>query len=164
MESEETKLNEDTVTAEEKTAKKVTGRKKGTAKKEAPAEKTVEKKTTVRRTKKSAPVVTIETYTTAMWKIFYEADVSAYDGITITAQVNVEGLGVFYIALNAKPDQQKEIMPYEYYLASVTIDTTPAEMDKIIKGGYDYIEALKTGTLKAHGNVAKFLILTEIFK
>lgn len=125
--------------------------------------KAAEKKAPAKRTK-TAPVVTIETLTTAMWKVFEAADVSAFNGTTVTAQINVADLGVFYIALNAKADQPKEIMPNDYYLASVTIDTNAGEIKKIAAGGYDYFAALKTGALVAHGNVAKFLILTEIFK
>lgn len=126
---------------------------------------TKEKKTTAPKTTKRAPKkapITLDTLTTKLWEKLDKIDTSAISE-TIAIQVNVADMGTFYVAINADETYKKQIIQAPYYMNDATIETTAAEILKIAEGGYDYIAAVKAGVFNFYGNLAKGLVLKELF-
>lgn len=138
--------------AEKKTAAK-------TAAKKAPAK-------TTRRTKAAAEEVALsplDILTTAIWKNIEKKNV---DHITspIAIQVNVHDAGTFYIAVKANPEEDKQVMQSDYYLADGILETSADEIKKIAAGKYDYVAAAKSGVLTYRGDLTKGILVAELLK
>ena len=144
----------------EKAEKKTAAAKKPAAKKAAPAKKTAAKKPAAKKApaKKS---ITLDDLTTLVWKKLEKKDVKSIPfGIAI--QVNVRDVGTFYVAVNANPDYDKQVIQADYYLADGVVDTSADEIKKIAAGGYDYIAAAKTGTFTYRGDLTKGALIAEL--
>lgn len=164
----EEKTTKPAVKAEKKTA----AAKKPAAKKAAPAKKPAAKKPAATKTaakkapaKKAAPVQlsALDELTTLVWKKIEKKNVKDIP-FAIAIQVNVRDVGVFYIAVNAKPDEDKQVMQADYYLADGVLDTSAEEIKKIVAGKYDYIAAAKSGALSYRGDLAKGALIAELIK
>lgn len=134
-------------TEAKKTAKKTTAK--------TPARKTAPKAP-------KAPAITLDTLTTKLWEKLDKIDTSKIDE-TIAVQVNVADMGTFYVAINADETYKKQIIQAPYYMNDATVEATAADILKIAEGGFDYIAAIKAGTFNFYGNLAKGLVLKEIF-
>ncbi len=147
-----------------------------TAEKKTTARKTADKpKTKTTRTSKTAgtragrtkkPVSTaivLDDLTTAVWKNIENKDVTEVP-CAIAIQVNVFDTGIFYIAVKANPDEDKQVMQSDYYLADGIVDTSAEEVLKIAKGDYDFLEAVKAGRLNYRGDLSKAVRLAGILK
>lgn len=150
-------------TTEKKTAAKSAAEKKVTkaAAKKAPAEKK-----TTRKAKAAAEEVVLsplDILTTAIWKNIEKKKV---DHITspIAIQVNVHDAGTFYIAVKANPDEDKQVMQSDYYLADGILETSADEIKKIAAGKYDYVAAAKAGALTYRGDLTKGILVAELLK
>ncbi|MDE7281498.1 MAG: hypothetical protein K2N36_07140 [Ruminiclostridium sp.] len=149
-------------TAEKKASAKPAAEKK-TAKaaaKKAPAEKKT------RRSKAAAEEAVLsplDVITTAIWKNIEKKKV---DHITspIAIQVNVHDAGTFYIAVKANPDEDKQVMQSDYYLADGILETSADEIKKIAAGKYDYAAAAKAGALTYRGDLTKGILVAELLK
>ena len=151
--------------------KKTAAAKKPAAKKAAPAKKTAAKKPAAKTAakkaaaKKAAPVQlsVLDEITTLVWKKIEKKNVKSIP-FPIAIQVNVREVGVFYIAVNAKPDEDKQVMQADYYLADGVVDTTAEEIKKILAGKYDYIAAAKSGAFTYRGDLTKGALIAELIK
>ena len=163
----EVKTTKPAVKAEKKTA---TAPKKTAAKKAAPAKKTAAKKpaaSTAKKApaKKAAVVLSpLEELTTLVWKKIEKKNVK--DIPPIAVQVDVHDVGTFYVAVNVSgnPDEDKQVIPAEYNLASGYLTASADEIKKIAAGKYDYIAAVKSGAIAYYGDLGKGAILAELFK
>ena len=163
---------EKTIKPAVKAEKKTAAAKKPAAKKAAPAKKPAAKKPAATKTaakkapaKKAAPVQisALDELTTLVWKKIEKKNVKDIP-FAIAIQVNVRDVGVFYIAVNAKPDEDKQVMQADYYLADGVVDTSAEEIKKIVAGKYDYIAAAKSGALSYRGDLAKGALIAELIK
>ena len=150
-------------TAEKKVSAKPAAEKK-TAK--AAAKKAPAEKKTARRSKAVAEEVVLsplDIITTAIWKNIEKKKV---DHITspIAIQVNVHDAGTFYIAVKANPDEDKQVMQSDYYLADGILETNADEIKKIAAGKYDYVAAAKAGVLTYRGDLTKGILVAELLK
>ena len=151
--------SEDKKTSEVKTAEKKTTR-KTTDKSKTKTAKTAGTKTG--RIKKPVnTAVVLDDLTTAVWKNIENKDVTDIP-CAIAIQVNVFDIGVFYIAVKANPNEDKQVMQADYYLADGIVDTSAEEVLKIAKGGYDFIKAVKDGRLNYRGDLSKAVRLVGI--
>lgn len=146
--------------AKKATAKKTAVKaaaKKPAAKKAAPAKKAAEKKPAAKK------VLSLDALTTAVWKKLEKKDVSKI-AVTVAIQVNVNGVGTFYIAINADETYKKQVIQADYYLADGIVETSAEEIKKIAAGGYKYLDAVKNGALVYRGDLAKAIVITELLK
>lgn len=125
------------------------------------AKKTTAAKTTTKRAPKKA-AITLDTLTTKLWEKLEKIDTSKISE-TIAIQVNVADMGTFYVAINADETYKKQIIQAPYYMNDATIETSAAEILKIAEGGYDYLAAVKAGVFNFYGNLAKGIVLKELF-
>lgn len=156
----------------EKAEKKASAAKKPVAKKSAPAKKapakTAAKKAPAKATKaKKAETKVVlsplDELTTVIWKNIEKKSVEKIP-VSIAIQVNVHEVGTFYIAVKANPDEEKQVMQAEYYLADGIVDTNATEIKKIASGKYDYIAASKSGALTYRGDLTKAIFIAELLK
>lgn len=125
------------------------------------AKKTTAAKTTTKRASKKT-AITLDTLTTKLWEKLEKIDTSKI-AETIAIQVNVADMGTFYVAINADETYKKQIIQAPYYMNDATIETSAAEILKIAEGGYDYLAAVKAGVFNFYGNLAKGIVLKELF-
>ena len=163
----EEKTKKPAVKAEKKTT---AAEKKPAAKKAAPAKKTAAKKPAAKKApaKKAAPAVELtplDKLTTLVWKKLEKKNVKDIP-FAIAIQVNVHDVGTFYIAVNASPDpdDDKQVIQSDYYLADGVLDTSADEIKKITAGNYDYIAAAKSGALSYRGDLTKGALIAELLK
>lgn len=173
--------NEKTLKPAEKTekvsaAKKTAEKKAASAAEKKPAAP-VEKKTAARKPaaekkpaakrgapKKAAkPSVTLDDLTTAVWKKIEKKSVKDIP-FAIAIQVNVHDIGTFYIAVNADPEYDKQVIQADYYLADGIVDASAEEIKKITSGKYDFIAASKAGALTYRGDLTKGILIAELLK
>ena len=147
--------------------KKTAAAKKPAAKKAAPAKKTAAKKTAAKKpAAKKAPAkksVSLDDLTTLVWKKLEKKSVKSIP-FPIAIQVNVRDVGTFYIAVNANPDYDKQVIQSDYYLADGVVDTSAEEVKKIAAGSYDYIAAAKSGAFTYRGDLTKGALIAELIK
>ena len=141
--------------------------KKTAAEKKAPA-KTAAKKAPARTSKKvkaveEAALSPLDVLTTAVWKNIEKKSVE-HIPFAIAIQVNVHDAGTFYIAVKANPDEDKQVMQSDYYLADGILETSSDEIKKIAAGKYDYIAAAKSGALTYRGDLTKGILVAELLK
>lgn len=166
--------NEKTLKPAEKTEKKSAGRKPAekktaaaeksaapAAKKPAAEKKTAAKRTAAKRTAK--PAVTLDDLTTAVWKKIEKKNVKDIP-FAIAIQVNVHDIGTFYIAVNADPEYDKQVIQADYYLADGIVDVSADEIKKITSGKYDFIASSKAGALIYRGDLTKGIFIAELLK
>ena len=149
-------------------AEKKTAAEKKTDAAKAPAAKkttrTAKAAGTTAKTKKAAkPAVTLDDLTTAVWNKLESKDVKAIP-FAIAIQVNVFETGTFYVAVNADPEYDKQVIQSDYYLADGIVDTTAEEIKKIAAGGYDFIAAVKAGKFNYRGDLNKGVCIAELIK
>lgn len=170
--------NEKTLKPAEK-AEKTTAAKKTAEKKAAPAVKATpaEKKTAAKKpaaekkpaAKKAAPKkaakpsVTLDDLTTAVWKKIEKKNVKDIP-YAIAIQVNVHDIGTFYIAVNADPEYDKQVIQADYYLADGIVEASAEEIKKITSGKYDFIAASKAGAFIYRGDLTKGVLIAELLK
>lgn len=170
--------NEKTLKPAEK-AEKTTASKKSAEKKAAPAVKAApaEKKTAAKKpaaekkpaAKKAAPKkaakpsVTLDDLTTAVWKKIEKKNVKDIP-YAIAIQVNVHDIGTFYIAVNADPEYDKQVIQADYYLADGIVEASAEEIKKITSGKYDFIAASKAGAFIYRGDLTKGVLIAELLK
>lgn len=145
-----------------KTAEKKPVEKKATEKKAA-EKKTTEKTRTVRAKKAVKPAITLDDLTTAIWEKLEKKDVKAIP-YAIAIQVNVFETGTFYIAVNADPEYDRQVIQSDYYLADGIVDTSADEIKKIASGEYDFIAAVKAGKFNYRGDLNKGICIAELIK
>ncbi len=145
--------------AAKKPAAKKTAAKKPAAKKPAAAKKTAAPKKAAAK----KPVVTLDQLTTAVWEKLEKKNVKDIP-FAIAIQVNVREVGTFYIAVNADPNYDKQVIQADYYLADGIVDTSAEEVKKIAKGTYDYIAAAKSGAFIYRGDLTKGALIAELLK
>ena len=158
--------DEKTIKPAVKAEKKTAAAKKPAAKKAAPAKKTAAKKPAAKTAAKKAPAkkaITLDDLTTLVWKKIEKKSVKSIP-FAIAIQVNVRDVGTFYIAVNANPDYDKQVIPADYYLADGVVDTSADEIKKIAAGGYDYIAAAKIGAFTYRGDLTKGALIAELIK
>ncbi|MCH5200935.1 MAG: hypothetical protein J1F60_08230 [Oscillospiraceae bacterium] len=147
--------------------KKTAAAKKPAAKKAAPAKKAAAKKPAAKKpAAKKAPAkkgITLDELTTLIWKKIEKKNVKNIP-FPIAVQVNVRDIGTFYIAVNANPDYDKQVIQSDYYLADGVVDTSAQEIKKIAAGGYDYIAAAKSGAFSYRGDLTKGALIAELIK
>ena len=152
--------------AEKKTAveKKPVAEKKAAAEKKPAAKRTAKTAGTAARAKKPAKTaVTLDDLTTAIWQKLEGKDVKAIP-YAVAIQVNVFETGTFYIAVNADPEYDKQVIQSDYYLADGIVDTSAEEIKKIAAGGYDFIAAVKAGKFNYRGDLNKGICIAELIK
>lgn len=152
----------------EKAEKKPAAAKKPVAKKSAPVKKAPAKKAPAKTTKAKkadtkAALSPLDELTTLIWKNIEKKSVDKIP-VSIAIQVNVHEVGTFYIAVKANPDEDKQVMQAEYYLADGIVDTNATEIKKIASGKYDYIAASKSGALTYRGDLTKAILIAELLK
>ena len=142
--------------------KKTAAAKKPAAKKAAPAKKTAAKKPAAKKApaKKS---ITLDDLTTLVWKKLEKKNVKSIP-FPIAIQVNVRDVGTFYVAVNANPEYDKQVIQSDYYLADGVVDTSADEIKKIAAGSYDYIAAAKSGAFTYRGDLTKGALIAELIK
>lgn len=156
-------------TAEKKAVKKPAAKptaKKPAEKKTVAAKKPVEKKTAAAKkpaAKRAAKTVTLDDLTTALWKKLEKKDVKSVP-CAVAIQVNVYDVGTFYVAVNANPDYDKQIIQSDYYLADGILETNADEIKKIAAGKYDYLAAAKASKIIYRGDLTKAIMVAELFK
>ena len=166
--------------AAEKTAKTTPAAAKAPAEKKTAAKKPAEKAKTTRttkttkavkaakpattRAKKSAKTaVTLDDLTTAIWKKLEKKNVKDIP-YAVAIQVNVFEIGTFYIAVNADPEYDKQVIQSDYYLADGIVDTSAEEIKKIASGDYDFIAAVKAGKFNYRGDLNKGVCIAGLIK
>lgn len=163
--------------AAEKAAKTTPAAAKAPAEKKTAAKKPAEKTKTARtaktakaakptatRAKRAAKAsVTLDDLTTAIWKKIENKDVKDIP-YAIAIQVNVFEVGTFYIAVNANPEYDKQVIQSDYYLADGIVDTTAEEIKKIASGEYDFIGAVKAGKFNYRGDLNKGVCVAVLIK
>lgn len=163
--------DEKTLKAAEKAAKKPAAEKKpatrrASAKKDTA--KTEVKKAPARTPRKSkaaaqADLSPLDVLTTAIWKNIEKKNVE-HISTAIAIQVNVHDAGTFYIAVKANPDEEKQVMQSDYYLADGIVEASSDEIKKIAAGKYDYLAAAKSGALTYRGDLTKGILIAELLK
>ena len=152
-------------TAAKKTAEKATEKKVAAA--AAAEKKTVAKKPAAKRAaapkKATKPAVTLDDMTTAVWKRLEKKSVKDIP-YAIAIQVNVHDIGTFYIAVNADPEYDKQVIQADYYLADGIVEASAEEIKKITSGKYDFIAAAKTGAFIYRGDLTKGVLIAELLK
>ena len=78
--------------------------------------------------------------------------------------MNVYDVGTFYIAVNADPDYDKQVIQADYYLADGIVEASADEIKKIAAGKYDFISAAKSGALIYRGDLTKGILIAELIK
>ena len=150
-------------TAEKKASIKTAAEKKTT--RAAAAKKAPAAKRSGRKAKAAEEVVLspLDILTTAIWNNIEKKKV---DHITspIAIQVNVHDAGTFYIAVKANPDEDKQVMQSDYYLADGILETSADEIKKIAAGKQDYVAAAKAGVLTYRGDLTKGILVAELLK
>ena len=156
-----------------KAEKKTAAAKKPAAKKAAPAKKTADKKPAAKPAAKKAPakkappveLTPLDELTILVWKKLEKKDVDSIP-FAIAIQVNVREVGTFYVAVNASPnpDEKKQVIQSDYYLADGVLDTSADEIKKIVAGKYDYIAAAKSGAISYRGDLTKGALIAELIK
>ena len=166
--------------AAEKTAKTTPAAAKAPAEKKTAAKKPAEKAKTTRttkttkavkaakpaatRAKKSAKTaVTLDDLTTDIWKKLEKKNVKDIP-YAVAIQVNVFEIGTFYIAVNADPEYDKQVIQSDYYLADGIVDTSAEEIKKIASGDYDFIAAVKAGKFNYRGDLNKGVCIAGLIK
>lgn len=149
--------------AEKKTAEKKTTVRKTAEKKTAEKSKAVKTTGTARAKKPAKAAVTLDDLTTAIWKKIEKKDVKSIP-YAVAIQVNVYETGTFYIAVNADPEYDKQVIQSDYYLADGIVDTSAEEIKKIAAGGYDFIAAVKAGKFNYRGDLNKGICIAELIK
>lgn len=167
--------DEKTLKAAENAEKKQAAAKKPATKRTASAKKapakTEAKKAparaprTPRKAKEAAEAALspLDVLTTAIWKNIEKKSVE-HIPFAIAIQVNVHDAGTFYIAVKANPDEEKQVMQSDYYLADGIVETSSDEIKKIAAGKYDYIAAAKSGALIYRGDLTKGILIAELLK
>lgn len=135
--------------------------KKPAAKKAAAEKKPAAKRTAVKKAAK--PSVTLDDLTTAVWKKIEKKNVKNIP-YAIAIQVNVHDIGTFYIAVNADPEYDKQVIQADYYLADGIVEASADEVKKITSGKYDFIAASKAGAFIYRGDLTKGIIIAELLK
>lgn len=158
-----TKATTKAPTEKKTAAKKPTEKTKTTrTAKTAKAAKAV--KPTATRAKRAAKAsVTLDDLTTAIWNKIENKDVKDIP-YAIAIQVNVFEVGTFYIAVNANPEYDKQVIQSDYYLADGIVDTTAEEIKKIASGEYDFIGAVKAGKFNYRGDLNKGVCVAVLIK
>lgn len=159
---EEIKATE-TKAAEKKTTTRKTADKPKTKTEKAPRAARAAGTRVGRAKKPVSTAIVLDDLTTAVWKNIENKDVADVP-CAIAIQVNVFDTGIFYIAVKANPDEDKQVMQSDYYLADGIVDTSAEEVLKIAKGDYDFIEAVKAGRIKYRGDLSKAVRLAGILK
>ncbi|MCM1488223.1 MAG: SCP2 sterol-binding domain-containing protein [Firmicutes bacterium] len=166
------KAEEKTTAAAKKPAEKKVKKpaeKKAAAAKPAAAKKAAAKPAAAKKTaakpaaKKAAKTVSLDDLTTALWKKLEKKDVKSIS-CSIAIQVNVYDVGTFYVAVNANPEFDKQIIQSDYYLADGILETKADEIKKIAAGKYDFLAAAKTGKITYRGDLSKAITVAELFK
>lgn len=142
-------------------AKKATDKK--TAAKPAVTKKAAAKPAEKKPAKRGSKSVSLDDLTTALWKKLEKKDVKAIP-YSIAIQVNVYDVGTFYIAVNANPDYDKQIIQSDYYLADGVLEAKADEVKKIAAGKFDFIAAAKSGKITYRGDLTKAITVAELFK
>lgn len=160
--SEEKKVSAAKAAEKKKTTRKTADKPKAKTEKAPRAAKTAGARTG-RAKKPVRTAIVLDDLTTAVWKNIEHKDVAEVPG-AIAIQVNVFDTGIFYIAIKANPDESKQVMQSDYYLADGIVDTSAEEVLKIAKGDYDFVEAVKAGRLNYRGDLSKAVRLAGILK
>lgn len=147
--------------AEKKAASAAPAEKKPAAKKPAAEKKPAAKKAAPKKAAK--PAVTLDDLTTAVWKKIEKKKVKDIP-YAIAIQVNVHDIGTFYIAVNADPEYDKQVIQSDYYLADGIVDASAEEIKKITSGKYDFIAASKAGAFVYRGDLTKGILIAELLK
>lgn len=81
----------------------------------------------------------------------------------LAIQINLTGkiTDVFYVEIL---EGKLSIMPYEYIDHDAILYITMTNLEKILNGKLDAMDALTQGKLKIEGNVDKVLTLNELLK
>lgn len=149
-------------TVKKTTAKKAGGEKtikKARTTSAAKETKTVKKEKTTRVRKTAEP--SLDNVTTVLWKKFKNANVSDIQ-TTIAVQIVIYDLGTFFIAI--KEGGEKHIIQAVYNDRDGTLETSYDEIIKAAEGGYDYLNAINSGSMTYQGDLKKALILSKLFK
>lgn len=77
----------------------------------------------------------------------------------VAVQFNVRHERPFYLELN---QGTVNVQPYEYYDHDVMVVATAEQIDDILTGRMDALEAVKSGKIRAEGNVRRLEILNTI--
>ena len=149
--------------AEKKAAAPKKAAAKPAEKKAAAAKKAAAKPAEKKTTKRAAKAVSLDDLTTALWKKLEKKDVKSIPH-SIAIQVNVYDVGTFYIAVNANPDYDKQIIQSDYYLADGILEAKADEIKKIAAGKYDFLSAAKAGKITYRGDLIKAITVAELFK
>ena len=149
-----------------KAEKKTAAAQKTAVKKDTPEKKTAARKTAAKTPGRRGPAkktVTLDDLTTLVWKKLEKQDVTTIP-FPIAIQVNVRDVGTFYIAVNANPEYDKQVIQSDYYLADGVAETSADEIKKITAGDYDYIAAAKSGAFTYRGDLTKGALIAELIK
>lgn len=148
-----------------KAEKTTAAAKKPAAKKAAPkaAAKKPAAESKAAKAPKKAKAISLDDLTTAVWKKIEKKDVKKIP-CAIAIQVNVYDVGTFYIAVNANPDFDKQVIQSDYYLADGIFEAGADEVKKIADGGYDFAAAAKAGAVKYRGDLTKGILIAELLK
>ncbi|MDR1754901.1 MAG: SCP2 sterol-binding domain-containing protein [Eubacterium sp.] len=132
-----------------------------TAKKATSAKKSASsaRKTEVAKKASQSNEINLDTITTALWKRFEKADVSEIKGV-IAIQIEVDNLGIFFICVK---NGEKHIIQSVYNDRDGTLCCSANDIMAIAKGGFDFLSAIKNGTLRYQGDVTKGLQLKALF-
>lgn len=144
-------------------AKKAAPAKKAAAKKAAPKKAPAKPAAKKAKTAPEAELSPLDILTTAVWKNIEKKSVDNIP-FAIAIQVNVHDAGTFYIAVKANPDEDKQVMQSDYYLADGIVETGADEIKKIAAGNYDYIAAAKSGAFIYRGDLSKGIFIAELLK
>lgn len=77
----------------------------------------------------------------------------------VAVQFNVRHERPFYLELN---QGTVSVHPYEYYDHDVMVAATAEQIDDILTGRMDAIEAIRKGEIRAEGNIRRLEILNNI--
>ena len=157
------KAEEKAAAAKKPAEKKAAPAKKPAEKTAAAAKKAAAKPAEKKTTKRAAKAVSLDDLTTALWKKLEKKDVKSIPH-SIAIQVNVYDVGTFYIAVNANPDYDKQIIQSDYYLADGILEAKADEIKKIAAGKYDFLSAAKAGKITYRGDLTKAITVAELFK
>lgn len=158
----EKKVTEKKAAAEKKvTEKKAPAAKRTAAERKAPAEKKATRRSSAKKAVKTA--LTLDDLTTAVWQKIEKKDVKTIP-CAIAIQVNVHDIGTFYIAVNADPEYDKQVIQADYYLADGIVEVNADEIKKIASGNYDFIAASKAGAFTYRGDLTKGILIAELLK
>lgn len=101
----------------------------------------------------------IETFTNIKNKII-DTDTSIISG-TIAIQVKLTGMdeGVFYLEVK---NGILSVEPYDYFDNDAVIIIDPLDLNKILDGKLEPVNAFNTGKLKIEGNFEKTMLLNNL--